>query len=60
MLYYQKYILLKKITSADPSDLLTSNMAAQLSSWPIRIYFPTPGDAKRDATVAYRAIITSK
>ena len=29
--------------SADPSDLLSSNMAAQLFSWPIRIYFPNIG-----------------
>ena len=35
--------LAKKITSAYPSDLLSSNMAVQLSSWPIRIYFPNPG-----------------
>ena len=34
---------MKKITSADSSDLLGSNMAAQLSTWPIRIYFPNPG-----------------
>ena len=27
---------------ADPSDLLSPNMAAQLFSWPIRIYFPNP------------------
>ena len=32
----------KKITPADPSDFLSSNMAAQLSSWSIIIYFPNP------------------
>ena len=31
--------LAKKITSADPNVLLSSNMAVQLSSWPIRVYF---------------------
>ena len=33
----------KKITSGKPSDLLSSNMAAQLFSEPIRIYSPNPG-----------------
>ena len=32
--------------TADPSDLLSPNMAAQLSSWPIRIYFPNPGKSR--------------
>ena len=32
----------QKITSAKPSDLLSSNMAAKLSSLSIIIYFPNP------------------
>ena len=33
----------EKTTSADSSDLLSSNMVVQLSSWSIIIYFPNPG-----------------
>ena len=29
-------------TFADPNDVLSSNIVAQLSSWPIRMYFPNP------------------
>ena len=34
----------KKITCANPSDLLSSNMAAQLFPCPIRIYCTNPGN----------------
>ena len=33
----------EKKMSADLSDLLSSNMAVQLSFWSIIIYFPNPG-----------------
>ena len=50
----------KKITSLDPSDLLTraayTNMAAQLSSWPIRVYFPNPG---RSSNYKFKMSLTS-
>ena len=60
MLHYCRFFFTlanseKKITSADPSDLLSSNMVVQLSSCSISISFPNPCDA-----TVYKAIQNSK